>query len=411
MQQQKRSLMFAWMFGVSSGLLPRECNFPHPGGETGGAAGSSSGGASGQGGSSGAAGGAASGGEGGSAGEGGAVTSDSVDPVLGCPAEAWADHATFELLPLRDAEPLPPGNAVQQQFAISADGRFIGGSALIRRADQTYPYAPTIWSQGELTTLAETYGTVSAFDCAGAVAVGSAGAPFWWTPSAGRQLLNGGTAYWVSADGAYFVGVASDNFKILRWGPDRQPQQLGIMSGSFNVTAISADARTLFGEEGSIYCGGPDDICPVGASRWTNERGTERLFDSLGYVIASADGSTVAAAPYHADGAHYESVSLWTEDAPLRELSCPILPCFPRALSSRGHVLLTQGSSPLVWSEKHGFRELAAVLEEYGAATDDYFLDVSAMSEDARVFTGTAWLNGQDRAVGYRATLPRAAWE
>jgi uncharacterized membrane protein len=307
---------------------------------------------------------------------------------------------------------------------ISADGRVISGQALIANNPNGAIYAPALWMNGTLRLLPGMNSNAypGALNCDGsAVFISNAtdpgGSPVRWTTDTITTLPTLVPNAWLqscSASGDIVVGSQASpergpGTQVVRWQNDI-PSVIPF-AGSVFPFGISADGQFLFVVQRSLTCSGD---CPDSALRWTESGGEQLLFSGHNFVNSS-DGTTIAG---NLDAASH-SVTILNPSRGNQVIDCPVESCLVEDMSSRGRVLLLQAfhpyseyesSSSWIWTSKHGARELRELLVAYGAQIDPAISFIAYhMSDDARVFVGTARAGSND--VAFRAALPRAAYE
>lgn len=128
----------------------------------------------------------------------------------------------------------------------------------------------------------------------------------------------------------------------------------------------------------------------------------------------SADGITVAFSTTTTRD------SITVSQPPVYEMyPCPHAPCVAMDISGTGKAILVSNSSAespgtLVWTLKHGFRNLTQLVQQYGGDTQGRILGAEAMSDDGQAFIGLAIDPTSDDPLDYiafYASLPVAAYD
>jgi hypothetical protein len=363
-------------------------------GASAGEAGSSSGGIAGSGGVA----GSGTAGVGGAAGAGGTEGQLGYDIVVGCPAATWPAVATFTVIES------PSGRFIPSK--LSGDGRVVGG-ALGPEAMRWRPGAG--FNQMNLLE-----GIPRAMSCDGSVAAVYAGGGVWHdTETDGARYIFGyGSARVdevnISPDGSVITGnlVGSEDEPgpaPVRWTWGVGAQVLGSLVNSI-VYHVSPDGQALLGA----------DILQV--YRWSEASGKRIFFwqaplgfDGPPIMPVSADGNVIA----FTSRSTLTSMLLFTPERGASLLECPGELCAPISVSGTGKVVLlwSTESQSLVWTEKHGFRSLTQLVQEYGGDTQGYGLSAHDMSDDGQVFTGLTTDGTGTTGNGFYVTLPAAAYE
>ncbi|MCX7993563.1 MAG: hypothetical protein N2651_07815 [Fimbriimonadales bacterium] len=189
------------------------------------------------------------------------------------------------------------GGTRSDAYAVSADGRVVGGSARDSQ-ERTRAFR---WTRSEGLQPLEDFPSLTAGEARGVSAngavivgwinTGQGERAFRWTEAAGMELLTSvsSRALGVSADGNVVVGWAQQ--QAFRWTPQTGLQAIG--GNSTQAWGVSADGRTVVGRmlTGSAY----------EAFRWTETHGMQGLgvpangLQSYAYAV-SADGKVVVGA-------------------------------------------------------------------------------------------------------------------
>ena len=296
----------------------------------------------------------------------------------------------------RLAHPFSFGSAA---YAVSADGSVVVGEAFDFK-NKGHPTDAFMWteqdgifSMGGTRPNGGLYGSKAfAISDSGSIVVGSSDRVFQihypfarWTDSAGWEPLGPpfpdsqeiGFAFAVTPGGSAIVGVANtitSGYQAFLWREGSGYEILGDLPGGSFVhalaTGISADGSTVVGYSSSENNTNPYDY---EAFRWTAKTGMVGLGDLPGGRFMS------------------EAYAVSRDGTKIYGTSSTTLP----------------GGRAFVWEEKHGMRQLAAVLaEEYGFDLKGWRLHaVNAVSADGRTLVGGgANPNGQSEA--WILTLP-----
>jgi probable HAF family extracellular repeat protein len=169
-------------------------------------------------------------------------------------------------------------------MAVSDDGStIVGFSSTINRRD-TFRWTRESGMIGLGTPGAKFTPIAWGVSGDGSVIVGGDGYDaFRWTAAEGaKEIVNGGSARDVSADGSVVVGHMSSGGTIFRW---TATEGVSLLGGPSIADGISADGLVIVG----------------GGSRWTEESGWEGLGrdgDPFGLELAvSGDGSVIVGRP------------------------------------------------------------------------------------------------------------------
>jgi hypothetical protein len=309
--------------------------------------------------------------------------------------------------------------------AVSANGEVVVGRLAVNGTDRGF-----VWNLATGLTVINQASAANGVSGDGKVVVGESSPgpsgyvePFYWTSSAGTQLLGGlpgeildGFTYAAGAsfDGSVIVGATrlSSVYKAFRYTPLRGFELLSesMPSVSDNAAAISGDGQVIVGY----------DSTQRQAFRWTAEIG-KVLLGSLGpeeYSEAtnvSADGSTIVG--YAEGGVSFR----WTEENGLEALepaavpgSYSINPLFSYALGTTdsGEAIVGSGNGTIayVWTEARGMESLELVLENRFGLADElagWRLDEATdISPNGRFIVGKG-LNPEGRTAAWLVRLDR----
>ncbi|MDF3069020.1 MAG: hypothetical protein K0R38_4621 [Polyangiaceae bacterium] len=390
------------------------CGGHHEGGGAGGAAGTDAGSAGAGGsaaGAGGAAGSAGAGAIGGATGSSGGGPLPGYDRVVGCAGVAWPEVATFTFM----------GNGLEQRFypdRLSGDGRVAAG----RLQSASFAITPVRWRAGiGFIPIEGIAATVEQLSCTGDIAIMRSNIGigiFREAEGSGAEYLFGN-----EEEGAASVGLSPDASVVIanldsiadpgpypvRWTRATGVQRLDELRNSV-IYHTSGDGRTLLGSDSlHVY-------------RWHEGAGKTLLlvqvplgFGFVPNMPVSADGGTVVFSSLSRDSV-IDSITVAQPPA-YNGYRCPSVPCHPQDISGTGAAVLVSAASEsggtLVWTAKHGFRSITALVQQYGGDTQGRVLQAHNMSDDGQVFTGYA-VNVSaafNDSIAFYATLPLAAYD
>ena len=217
-----------------------------------------------------------------------------------------------------------------------------------------------------------------------------------------------------SKDGSVVVGYginAANDVEAFRWSATAGSQGLGFVpAGGYpnsNATAITPDGSVISGNSG------------FHAARWTQATGWVPLGDVPGSTYSnvagiSADGSAVVGTVVTSRSGTGEAYR-WTESRGMQLLRDAPVGGKEYATDVTDDGLLVVGNAQFgafVWDEKHGMRDLRAVLvDEYGLGSqlEGWTLGIAyAISADGRAIVGTG-NNPQHVKEAFLVILPEPA--
>jgi len=393
----------------------------------------------------GGAGGEAGEGLGGTAGEGGSSGAPTIDPVLGCNAEAWPAAASLELLPHPEfADSL----GLEMVRAISADGAVLAGDYRITELDVIDDIAgrrPIVFRSNAWELVDEAAGGIATVvDCDGSTIAGRLDDHRAFIKTSGSSLvtITPEGAYWSaepedsSADGNRIVGNL--RYSDVRANQGATNPVVWTASGEptfwkdwtdLGPPSDTTEPRSLFHVrfDGLLFAGGTN-VCwnappCLAADNLFVSTGpdNETVYEGAPWSVASADLSTFSGWLYNPIFTNdLRAVHVFRPPARHDVIPCLDGSCWAVALSSRGNVLLvnfvtnTAGSAH-IWTAQHGFRSLADLLALDGINVPlSMRLTAVDMSDDGRVITGNAFLpngNGGEERNVFRAYLPLKTYE
>ena len=348
----------------------------------------------------------------GAAGAGGAATGDL--PVIGCPAGPWPETPQFHTL---------EGYGDISAAHISGNGEVTVGSTAA---------GPVFWSGADTVQAVElAYGTPRAVTCDGSLVVGNVSD----TIVAFRALRSGTFSYletpsewgaWTSEEDVSESGIALGNHRYpeplqpVTWEENGAATELPALQG-LEALRISPDGQTIWGVTHDCETGCTTDAI----FRYSAADGITRypIGGVPGALRMANDGSAFfdLAEESGVPLPHDAPRPLYRFDAETRAISSVACPgprrCWPVALSSRAAVLFFYVSSPpgevfsdsWVWDEAHGSRSLPELLADLGLSVDGD-LAPSAVSDDARVFSGSIFRGEGVTFVPFRILVPRGTF-
>jgi probable HAF family extracellular repeat protein len=319
-----------------------------------------------------------------------------------------------------------------QAFAVSGDGRVIGGRG--RPAQDAWILDDAFMATFVAPSFAPS--VVNDLSVDGSVAVGTAAADhaFRWTSATGGVALGdlaggGGASYatGVSADGAVVTGAADSPggtlsfLEAFRWTLANAATGAGAMVGLGDLpggdeysagAAISQDGAVIVGGASSAasHGGGAGFFLSFEAFRWTQATGMVPLGDLPGggyYSFAnacSADGSTiVGASTSTASGISELEAFRWTAGTGmvgLGDLPGGRFHSFATGVSADGSIVIGASAvaigdggldiyAPFIWDAVNGMRNLQTVFNALGLALPELAMtNATAISDDGRTITG-----------------------
>ena len=297
-----------------------------------------------------------------------------------------------------------PGATFSQAWAVSDDGRVVGGTSLIAAGFHAF-----VWTHGEgMVTFGEPNCVVRGLASGGEVAVGEIQVPpnpsdgFVWDAFSGLVSLAdlpGGNeqsaAMGVNGDSLIIVGwgTAAAGREAIRW-IDGEVESLGELPGgshSSMARGVSASGDVIVGESNGAN--------GLEAFVWSEDGGLQGIGDLAGGSFSSAayaasgDGSIIVGSGTSAVGVE---AMRWTEASMMTGLGHFTGDTFSRALgiSDDGETIVGFSGSPnaqaFIWTEKMGLQHVRDVLIAKGATgLDGWTLThVTAASADGSTITG-----------------------
>lgn len=333
-------------------------------------------------------------------------------PVIGCPARPWPETPQLELL---------EGYGDISASLVSGDGEVTIGST---------ERGPIFWSKDDTSQVELTYGIPRAVTCDGSLIVGNVSD----TIVAFRALRAGSFSYletptewgaWTSEEDVSESGTALGNHRYpeplqpVTWDPSGALTELPALRG-LEARRISPDGQTIWGVTHDCETGCTTDAI----FRYSVAEGITR------YAI----GGVPSAVRFAHDGSAFFDLAeeggvplpfdaprpLYRFDAGTGTISsfpCPATSrCSPIAVSSRAAVVFFYGRLPgavfpdsWVWDDMHGSRPVPALLADLGLTVDGV-LGPTAVSDDARVFTGSIFRGEGVPFVPFRILVPRGTF-
>lgn len=324
------------------------------------------------------------------------------------------------LAPIASAQPrffglgdLPGGSIWSDANGVSADGRFVVGTAV-----DSLGYRAFLWS--DLTGMAPLpdgpgglvpgVGSVVAPD--GRTVAGGSSTPvepFRWTASGGTQAIGGlggiETAVSdMSSDGSVLVGWGRiaipggppGTRRAFRWTEATGIHDLGTITPDpwfVSASAVTGDGAVIYGYHRAAVP--PPPGAYSGAFAWT-ERGGMQAFEPLTDVYdVSTDGTLFLGRPPTG------GISLWSESGGYTSITT-LETANAHASDSGDVVVFTsashQGGFPYIWQTGPGYPWGSQILtaeflaDRFGLETDGWFIDsVRAVSADGTTIIGQGY--------------------
>lgn len=325
------------------------------------------------------------------------------DSVIGCTPGRYADQATLTLLP---AEP----EILAQK--LSGDGRVIAGQ--VANFGPTFRWRP----QGGVEAVDGLRYGVSNVNCDGSVLVTADTSGGSWRHRIGEepeQVIPGGDYFQpgpvsLTPDGAvvvgHLVGGADLGPHVVRWTAATGLERIAPLENTL-VQGVTPDGNTVLGVDVlrifRFTLGGTKEF----VQGWVPSNG----YGITGLNVASNGQTYVFSATPTSSALLVDSIR--------GIVDCPSVSCWPVAISSTGKVVIAVGPTgpevgapwaTFVWTARHGFRTLNALLSEFGAPSSSTLL-ADDMSDDGQVFTGYTDDSSDAPHRQFYATLPPAAYD